>query len=568
MPRRKKEPPPNPNQPPLFDFGVLEKEPDKPHKLAISPNDIGGELLSILSKGLYTNPLDSIREYIQNAVDAKSDTVTIKFTGNTVTINDNGNGMSLDELLEARLFGMSPKSIVNNVGFRGIGLYSGFDICKRLIVTSKKRNEPHVYSLIIHFDEMKKRLANDKKKASTKGKISLIQLLSTHTFLQRDSLEVEKKAHFTQVTLYDLDDMHVRHLSNRTALRSYLLQNVPIDFADDFEHKKQINDTLNRHLSTYNAIKVVLQSDGQSDETVTKTSVPGLQAPQFGWIESSDRDEPLGYYWACMNDKRQRIKQNLELSSDIDDAVVPEGLVYKVKGFTIGDRSKIREFFTRQQVYRWVTGEVYVKDPEVIPNAERNNFETNNAKRALDFAMTEEMGRLEETILKFQKEGVAEERINQADEELKKIEQQILDNTQEDDFEIFSRLDQIKKSVGRQKGSAAPPIKSKGTKLLKRIDELKDSVRSQSGEKSEAERREKSAKRTKKSAQPVPIITPPPEEPVKTIDEVLNEGGWILEGSTAKLVEIFQSCVDDIVSPDKKLHKAFIDDLEAKASLD
>lgn len=553
---------------PLFDFEVLEKEPDKPHKLAISPDDIGGELLSILSKGLYTNPLDSIREYIQNAVDAKASTVTIKFTGNTVTITDDGDGMNLNELLEARLFGMSPKSITNSVGFRGIGLYSGFDICKRLIITSKKRNEPHVHSLIVRFEEMKNRLANDKNKASTKDKISLIELLSNHTFIQRDSLEVARDTHFTQVALYDLDDMHVRQLSNRAALRSYLLQNVPIDFADDFEFKEQINTSLHRHLPAYSAIKVILQSDGQGDEIVTKTTIPGLQAPKFDWIESPDRTDPIGYYWACVNDKRQRIKQNLNLPPDTDDSAVPEGLVYKVKGFTIGDRSKIREFFTRQQVYRWITGEVYVIDSEVIPNAERNNFETNYAKRALDFAMKDEMGRLEDDILKFQKEGVAEERITKAEEDLKVIEQQVVDNTQEDDFEIFSRLDQIKKDVGRQKNSAAPVTKSKGTKLLRKIEELKELVRSQSGEKSEAERREKSATREKKTAQPVPFITPPPEESIKTIDEVLSEGGWILEGSTARLTEILQSCIDDIISVNKKLHKAFIDDLEAKASLD
>jgi hypothetical protein len=35
--------------------------------IPIGDDGIGGELLNILSKGLYTNPLDAIREYVQNS---------------------------------------------------------------------------------------------------------------------------------------------------------------------------------------------------------------------------------------------------------------------------------------------------------------------------------------------------------------------------------------------------------------------------------------------------------------------------------------------------------------------
>ena len=34
--------------------------------LPAGSDDIGGELIAILSKGLYTNPLDCLREYAQN----------------------------------------------------------------------------------------------------------------------------------------------------------------------------------------------------------------------------------------------------------------------------------------------------------------------------------------------------------------------------------------------------------------------------------------------------------------------------------------------------------------------
>src|SRR5438309_80664 len=97
---------------------------------------IGGNLLPILSKGLYTNPLHCMREYVQNAVDAGANEVTIQITGHSVIISDDGDGMSLEQLMDARDFAISGKDSDYNVGFRGIGIYSGFDLCNRLLVTT------------------------------------------------------------------------------------------------------------------------------------------------------------------------------------------------------------------------------------------------------------------------------------------------------------------------------------------------------------------------------------------------------------------------------------------------
>src|SRR2546428_797805 len=79
--------------------------------------DIGGEILAILSRGLYTNPLDCIREYVQNAVDASASAVRIKLTGNSLLIFDDGHGMSFSDILLARQFGLSPKFRDRHAGF-------------------------------------------------------------------------------------------------------------------------------------------------------------------------------------------------------------------------------------------------------------------------------------------------------------------------------------------------------------------------------------------------------------------------------------------------------------------
>src|SRR5947209_3701078 len=74
---------------------VLARHPGKPVLMPANADDVGGELLSILSKGLYTNPLDCLREYVQNSVDAGAERIAIKVQGNAVFINDTGAGMGL-----------------------------------------------------------------------------------------------------------------------------------------------------------------------------------------------------------------------------------------------------------------------------------------------------------------------------------------------------------------------------------------------------------------------------------------------------------------------------------------
>jgi hypothetical protein len=67
-------------QPSLFDevSKALSTENAKAIPLAAESGDIGGELIAILSKGLYTNPLDCLREYAQNGVDARATTITLR----------------------------------------------------------------------------------------------------------------------------------------------------------------------------------------------------------------------------------------------------------------------------------------------------------------------------------------------------------------------------------------------------------------------------------------------------------------------------------------------------------
>ena len=92
-------------------------------KIPLEAWEVGGELLDILSKGLYMDAKDALREYVQNSVDAHADTVHVTIDGPTLTIRDNGDGMNYEQLRRARRLGASDKTPQFNVGFRGIGMY-------------------------------------------------------------------------------------------------------------------------------------------------------------------------------------------------------------------------------------------------------------------------------------------------------------------------------------------------------------------------------------------------------------------------------------------------------------
>lgn len=539
--------------------------------LPLRTDDIGAALIAILSKGLYTDPLDCIREYVQNAVDAGAKETTIKITSNSVTIFDKGSGMDLDALVQARQFGLSLKSLSDFVGFRGIGIYSGFDLCRRLRITTTKAGDPFLHVMVFEFAAMKAQLEKDKQKKPGETRTSLSELLSNHTYIKRDG-NAPADLHFTTVELQDISDVHIRHLSDRVELKRYLLKNLPIDFSDDFEHKQEINNHLYAYVRGYNAVKITIQHDGLPDEIVVKDAIPNLQRPTFGYIESGD--QKVGYYWACLRKGRRKISLANRGDKDKNASKEPvldyknyEGFVYKVKGFTIGDRQRLRSKFSRKpQLYAWYTGEIYVTDDNIIPNAARDDFETSPSSRLLDLAVGNKLGDLEDIVEQYQAQGVADDRIEEYKDEFERIDEQVRTNTQRDDYEIYARLSEILKDIRRQKTKSSPENRVIADDIIKRSTRLQDQLKKEVEKPtSEARRRTKAARSEQAVPRtPVPIIEPPPPVPIKTLEGIIQDAGLDLEGSLGLVIRLLQESVSDVLGSGSLTYKNVLNDFEAR----
>ncbi len=105
--------------------------------MRLSKFDIGAEIISILTKGMYQDPRDALREYIQNSVDANAKNINVKIRQNSIVVDDDGFGMSHKILRKALRIGVSDKKPGKDVGFMGIGIYSAYHLCDTLIIYSK-----------------------------------------------------------------------------------------------------------------------------------------------------------------------------------------------------------------------------------------------------------------------------------------------------------------------------------------------------------------------------------------------------------------------------------------------
>jgi molecular chaperone HtpG len=115
---------------------------------------VGKHVLESLSLGMYSNPFDIYREYIQNASDsidgAYKQSLLLKDEGEiyidvqpssqTVSIKDNGTGLSYKcAVKKLSDVGNSDKDYEENRGFRGIGRLGGLGYANKLyFITSFK----------------------------------------------------------------------------------------------------------------------------------------------------------------------------------------------------------------------------------------------------------------------------------------------------------------------------------------------------------------------------------------------------------------------------------------------
>ncbi|RVD92314.1 DNA mismatch repair [Tubulinosema ratisbonensis] len=106
----------------------------------------------IKSQHTFSNTFTILKELIENSLDAKSTKITISLTNDSITIQDNGSGISNFDLVGCEgctskteelnnIFSAQPMPITSFYGFRGQALFSLSKISKLTIESNEKRKD-------------------------------------------------------------------------------------------------------------------------------------------------------------------------------------------------------------------------------------------------------------------------------------------------------------------------------------------------------------------------------------------------------------------------------------------
>lgn len=357
----------------------MVSHPQTPQKIALEPWEVGGELLDILSRGLYTDARDALREYVQNSVDAHASTVHVTIDGPVITVRDDGDGMDFDTLRRARRLGASDKSPQFNVGFRGIGIYAAFGMCETLTIHTHQANAAELLRLRLHFGAMGRVLEKDRDAPKRSG-VALTDLLYEHTDFQRTDYTGDPTEQFTMVRLEGVRPEHRAQLSKLAEVHSYLLSTLPVAFPES-GYGFSVNNWL-RDIVKLHPVRIVLRVGKEPEVLVAPQLARNVREPETNYIKDADGRD-LAFMWYALSTTGSQVSSDHGATNNYDIS----GFHLKIKGFTLGNRQTVRHLWPLvggRALYHHYTGEIHVLDDAgVVPNAARNDLSAGRPRDVL-----------------------------------------------------------------------------------------------------------------------------------------------------------------------------------------
>jgi len=450
--------------------------------------DIGAEIISILTRGMYPDPRDAVREYIQNGIDAGAKHIDVKVRQNSVVIEDYGSGMDYKTLRKALRVGVSDKTPGKDVGFMGIGIYSAFHLCNKLTIYTRKKNmSPQILSM--DFEGMRTVLKDQQelrlnKEITSEDLTDLQTLLETYIDLPDEGTVEEDEypiEHGTRVELVGLDRELDDLLNSFDDLANYLRDVVPLHFSDKFKWGKMIEEKIAQVCKQHNAHFQLVNINLQVGSQITPLYRPYTDEvfsndtpfePDFFDIKSGHTF--IGIAWGCLNSSRDRLK----LPRKNDNFPNLRGFIIKKQGFSIGKRDDLSQYFGNSNTfYHRYTGEVIIVNNDILPNAARNGLEASDLKKKFLYQLqTKVAPHYIFDANKFQEEDKAREVLEKQGNELKRV--LVSYNPNEDNPDNILRLigatDEIIEALKskKNKNKFNPDDKKEAQKLINSAEKL------------------------------------------------------------------------------------------------
>jgi hypothetical protein len=357
--------------------------------MEFTDKNIGAKLFESITGGLYDGNPNCIREYVQNAVDhgAKNVDIRQENRGRNVVIRDDGPGMNPEELVKAVSIGVSEKD-ETMAGWRGIGTWSGVPACIRLVFITKKRNHPKIR---VEIDNEKVREDQETSKTVSEVFLNDISGPIEEPIGKNESIA---NTHFTEVRLESILPTQ-ENWYTEDVIESYLQKVVPAPFDEkEFRFAKEINDWLINNGVHYREANVSFngekifrgpyKTDGYFEEVVK---------PVF--LDKHSNVIAVGWLLSLKHRKKSEWPRS--------------GILFKKKGFTIGDENLIQQYY-RGTFHQWQYGEIHIVSKDIRENAGRDGFEFNH-------------GRIQDFLDAVKKEAAIWENVNRYKTDVGKTDQ-------------------------------------------------------------------------------------------------------------------------------------------------
>ena len=337
----------------------------------------GKNIIEMLMFNMYDECKVIYREYIQNSYDAIQQAVdngiltsindgivnvNIDNKHRTVTIRDNGTGITLDKAPSTLLnIAASEKDGFSQAGQYGVGRLVGAGFCSRIVFRTKAKGEREGTEVVIN---------SDKARSIIRDKNNHNDAVTVMSDISEVSQIKDAEDHFFEVTLENIKEGYDELLSESEII-SYLSSVAPVDFS--FQFKNMIisqNPEFKKQYSEMKFVKVSINNKPITKRyglTVIGTGDEILGVDVFHLKD--DDDQELAWGWYAITPFTKEIPETFN-----DEPEPNRGIRLRKNNIQIGDAKLLDKFFHESRGNHYFYGEIHVVSSEIVPDSTRQGL--------------------------------------------------------------------------------------------------------------------------------------------------------------------------------------------------
>ncbi len=334
---------------------------------------------------MYRNPLDALREYVQNAHDSIQGAMrerTLRQNGGRIEIvvaegkreiriRDNGAGIAAADAASRLVnIGMSAKRLSQDAGFRGIGRLAGIAYCQKLRFSTQARDEAQGTEVVFDCDELRKCMAPGMQHPD-----DLVDVVQRYTTVSK--FRTSSTASHFEVVMEGVRPEGDAFL-DWDRIQRYLSQVAPVPFdTARFGFAGEIYDWAKKRNLIIPEVSILIKSEKVNLEVfkpynkITYKTTRDLDIKVRGVRFFPEDASCNSAYWGWYGESN--------LPGMYAEAQVA-GLRIRKNNIGIGLSEQMTDIFaevsdSNSRFNSYLMGECHVLNPQVVPNAHRDDFE-------------------------------------------------------------------------------------------------------------------------------------------------------------------------------------------------